>query len=332
MLIVIGVIIILLSLLIVGLNMAAKAAQRAHTQSLMTSLAQGLVRFKDDIGYYPPVLNADRVLLEGPLPGSPSYDDEIQDWYSWTSLAEYLIGYGDHYEDGYGETGRGDPWDWSCQPPVDPPPCESPITGIRHPRADGVWGATAFTGIVADRMKDGSGFIGTETAPHPFDQGKVYGPYLELEDRDLLGCLVLVSGEYVVRFQGEAGYDEDAPKVITDYWGERIYYFRRNYPPGALTQSYRAGVDYYGDPEPDPAPTLSDVFCLRPYDLDIGAGVDSALVMADDSGDRSTTYRLESGEFALFSRGADRVVDRLSRRDPGNADEPNRDNIVEVGP
>jgi hypothetical protein len=323
MLIVIGVIIILLSLLIVGLNMAAKAAQKAHTHSLMTSLAQGLVRFKDDVGYYPPVLNADRVLLEGPLPGSSSYDEDIQDWYSWTSLAEYLIGYGSHREDGYGYDGNLPPiFDWDQ---------EQPPTGIRHPRADGVWGATAFTGLVADRMRDSGGNYGSETAPHPFDQGKVYGPYLELEDRDLLGCLVLVAGEYVVRFQGEAGYDEDAPKVITDYWGEPIYYFRRNYPPGALAQSYRA-MDYDLDGRPDPVRTLSDVFCLRPYELDIGADVDSAQITADDSGDRTTTYRLESAEFALFSRGADQVFDPLSRRDPDNSDEPNRDNIVEVGP
>jgi hypothetical protein len=313
MLIVIGVIIILLSLLIVGLNMAAKAAQRAHTQSLMNSIAQGLVRFKDDIGYYPPVLYPNRALYENP--------DDIQEWYSYTTLAEYLIGYGPHREDGYGyDPGLPPNFDWDG---------EQPPTGIRHPRADGVWGATmgAGTGIVADRMRDASGNYGSEQVFSSFDQGKVYGPYIELQDEDVVGALVEVQPDvYEVRFPGEAGYDEDLPKAIADYWGEPIAFYRRPYPPGALTQSYRA-IDYDLDGEPDSVPTLSNVFCLRPFAVEVGAEADT--VLTDGSGDTTTSFRLESAEFAVLSKGPDRGVDRAYRRDP---DELNRDNIVEVGP
>jgi len=309
MLIVIGVIIILLSLLIVGLNLAAKTAQKAHTQSLMTSMAQALVRFKDDIGYYPPVLNAQRELIEGPVPGLNSYRTLVQDWYSFTSPAEYLIGYDEGRYDGYGE-GPNSPASAGEMPP----------TGIRHPGPDGVWGAGP-NAILQDR---------DPVPPASGGTAHVYGPYLELDNERLLGSLFEVQpGEYELRFPGEAGYDEDAPKVIADYWGEPIYYYRRVYLAGTLSQSYRPVVSPGGG-APAQVPTLSDVFCLRAYEILPGGAANGDL--ADESDDTTTTVRLESAEFALFSKGPDRVFDAQSRRDPGKADEPNRDNIVEVGP
>ena len=60
LLIVMAVIIVLLSLLIVGLNFATKTAQGANTTALMQSINQALVRFQDDVGYLPPVLDNDR--------------------------------------------------------------------------------------------------------------------------------------------------------------------------------------------------------------------------------------------------------------------------------
>jgi hypothetical protein len=74
-------------------------------------------------------------------------------------------------------------------------------------------------------------------------------------------------------------------------------------------------------------PTLSNVFCLRPFAVEVGAEADT--VLTDGSGDTTTSFRLESAEFAVLSKGPDRGVDRAYRRDP---DELNRDNIVEVGP
>jgi type II secretory pathway pseudopilin PulG len=309
MLIVIGVIIILLSLLIVGLNLAAKMAQKAHTQSLMTSMAQALVRFKDDIGYYPPVLNADRAMREIPVPGLNLYRTRVQEWYSFTSPAEYLIGYDEGRYDGYGE-GPNSPASAGEMPP----------TGIRHPGPDGVWGAGRPDAILQDR---------DPVPPASGGTAQVYGPYLELDNERLLGSRLEVQpGQYELRFPGEPGYDEDAPKVIADYWGEPVYYFRRVHLVGALTQSYRPVVAP-GEP-PAPVPTLSDVFCLRPYEILPGGAANGDL--ADESDDTTTTVRLESAEFALFSKGPDRVFDAQSRRDPEKADEPNRDNIVEVGP
>ncbi|RLT01396.1 MAG: type II secretion system protein, partial [Planctomycetota bacterium] len=62
----------------------------------------------------------------------------LQDWYSVTSLAEYLIGAGDRSQDGYGICGElPDPV------PTDllPGQRELPRAGIRSPGLDGVWGA-----------------------------------------------------------------------------------------------------------------------------------------------------------------------------------------------
>ncbi|MFB3139056.1 MAG: type II secretion system protein, partial [Phycisphaerales bacterium] len=54
LLIVIAVIIVLLSIVIVAVNAATRTAQSASTLTLMNSMKQALVRFKADIGYYPP--------------------------------------------------------------------------------------------------------------------------------------------------------------------------------------------------------------------------------------------------------------------------------------
>ena len=61
MLIVIAVIVVLLSLLITGLNIATRASQSANSRVLMQSIRQSIIRFRDDIGYYPPVLDGERL-------------------------------------------------------------------------------------------------------------------------------------------------------------------------------------------------------------------------------------------------------------------------------
>ncbi|MHC4786270.1 MAG: type II secretion system protein, partial [Planctomycetota bacterium] len=55
LLIVIAVIIMLMGILIVAINAATRTAQGANTRSLMSSIKQGLVRFRADMGYLPPV-------------------------------------------------------------------------------------------------------------------------------------------------------------------------------------------------------------------------------------------------------------------------------------
>ena len=164
MLVVIGVVVVLLSLLMVAVNAATRIGQVANTQTLMNSIKQALIRFEGDIGYLPPVLGApvdeafdfdpqDHVLrkLFGPrgfdgmwgdpddlTPDHPtttgefapntSYVDNIQEWYSYTSLAEYLLGYGNHYQDGYGiDPAAAVQLDWDT---------ETPALGIRNPERD----------------------------------------------------------------------------------------------------------------------------------------------------------------------------------------------------
>jgi type II secretory pathway pseudopilin PulG len=324
MLIVISVIIVLLGLLIVALNYATKASQKANTQSLMISIRQGLTRFKEDIGYNPPVLDLERRPFH-------LFDNgvDLQTWYSYTTLAEYMIGYGHHYEDGWGVVpDAGDTnKDWFEIRNTDS--SESPATGIRHPGFDGVWGATRYSGSLAERMRGADGSQGSESAPWPIDEGKVYGPYIETKTRDLLGStdgtFDPITDRLNVYFPGEANYNEDDPKVLADYWGNPIRYYRRVYAIGALDTPYRTF-----DPN-NPAPTLADVFVLRPYDV---SGYASVTGLPDAStvipgGDPTTISSLRSAEFALFSPGPDRAFDRDIRRDP---DQLNVDNIVEVAP
>ncbi|MCH6550841.1 MAG: type II secretion system protein, partial [Planctomycetes bacterium] len=153
LLIVVAMIIVLLSMLIVAVNAANRTSQRANTRFLMNSLKQALVSFKDDVGYYPPVLDDDRNLMEAPPPTPPSdYESEVQNWFSRTSLADYLIGYGPEKEDGYGRLNDQ----------------TQPAPGIRHPGPDGVWMATV----------NGNGSLGSRNLGSGESFGKVYGPYL----------------------------------------------------------------------------------------------------------------------------------------------------------
>ncbi len=340
LMVVIGVVVVLVSILIVAVAAATRTGQSANTQALMNSIKQALVRFQSDIGYLPPVLgkldtteydpaNHDLRKLFDPrgddlvwgniddvLPDKPdgtlnnSYRANIQEWFSETSLAEYLLGYGHHNQDGYGYT----------PPPVDRWADERPPLGIRDPGPDGVWGATVFDveGPLSSRMSGSS--------PH-MDTGKIYGPYLELKEARLLGSTdgTSTNGTLNVYLPGEGGYDPNDPKILVDYWGDPILFFRRVYHLGAIKSRYYP-------PDPTVAtPTLADVFVLRPYALDPGAGIvgipDHAPLQG--GGDTTATQGLKAAEFALFSAGPDRTFNPDMRVDP---EDLNKDNIVEVGP
>ncbi|MHC4415517.1 MAG: type II secretion system protein [Planctomycetota bacterium] len=316
LLIVTAMIIVLASILVVAIAGATRTSQRANSRALMNAITQALVRFKDDIGYHPPVLAVDRDLVDPPNPTSGSYVDEVQDWFSATTLAEYLTGYGHHNQDGYGVIDPTNANDVYTQ--------ERPRSGVRHPGTDGVWGATfngAADGSLGARMAGSNPTI---------DVGKVYGPYLELKEERLLASTdgTLTSGNLNVFFPGEGNYDPDDPKVIVDYWGRPIRYYRQIYPVGAISSRYYP-PDLDGDGIPDvETPTLSDVFVLRPFDLEPGSAT-NGIPDLGPLGDTSTTYALRSARFALFSAGPDRSLDADVRRD--DPDELNRDNIVEVG-
>ncbi len=297
LLITMAMIILLLSILTVAIASATRTSQSANTRALMNSIKQALARFKADIGYYPPVLDANRDLdnpwgPDGiPQPDGSGDDIDPNDWYTETALADYLIGYGNEQQDGHGD-------------PADP---NRPSLGIRHPGPDGVWLATR-NGL------DGSLGSRNIVGGNPF--GRVYGPYLELKDERLMAFTDgnSTNGRLDVYFPGERLYNPNDPMVIVDYWGSPIRFYRRPYPPGALQSPYHGA-------------TLADVFVLRPFEIKPGAEVDGLL---DGNNDPSTTYALRTAEVALFSPGPDRSFDDLGRRD-----EPaqfNADNIVELGP
>jgi len=352
LLIVIAVIIMLMGILIVAINSATRTAQGTNTRALMSSIKQALVRFRGDVGYYPPVLGDvdpqifddpeehDLRKLFGPLgkdrewgtdddivpdwseiEENPEYAAKVQEWYSVTSLAEYLLGYGHHNQDGYGAV---------PSTPTDLFPQERPPLGIRDPGRDGVWGATLqgdARGLLFDRMRG--------TDPN-MDTGKVYGPYLELKDERMLASVSEGEpydnqGRLRLSFPGEGGYVADNPKVIVDYWGKPIRYYRRLYSPGDLRSAYRRFDSN------DPPPSLSDVFLLRPFEVVPGGAIDVRDELADLAGDTTTTVALNSAEFALFSAGPDRAFDETARYDAedynsDDVDFSNEDNIVELGP
>jgi type II secretory pathway pseudopilin PulG len=344
LLVVVAVVIALVGLLIVGVNIATRASQKARTQFLMNSIKQGLIRFREDVGYYPPVLGPNagglRDLFVPPAPlnatsGLPE-QDAVQEWFSTCAIADYLIGYSHHHEDGYGrKPGTPDPLGWTS---------ETPPAGIRHPGDDGVWGATLASpqGLLADRMQYGAG-ASSSTSPRPWDQGKVLGPYLELKDERLLAGINYEDGQLQVFFPGDPlpptlSWDT-IPRAIVDYWGMPIRYYRKPYPPGSIAQSYRPNSDINRDGvinELDRVPTLSDVYVLRPWDIKSDSAVDG--LFGDDSGSAQTTRELETGEFALLSFGPDKQVDETTSNDSshdGDGDgrlAENEDNIVEVGP
>jgi len=322
LLIVIAVIILLLSILIVGVNRAVRAAQSANTRSLMGSMKQALVQFKEDHGYIPPVLNDDRGLefdhsnggyasFNGPNPNDAEYADDAQQWYSITSMAEYLIGWDHGVHDGYGESPSG------------AYPGELPRTGIRTPGGDGAWGATIYgsrSGALADR-----------NPPVPPNAGRRFGPYLELTDERLLGGID-PNGNIV--FAGEDSDFDTYAKTIVDYWGSPIRYYRPAYPPGALTSSYPKIEQTNADGHTVPVPTLSDLYALRPYETEQGNVINGFNDQQTGgtiggSGDPTSVRQLLSAEFALMSPGPDKSMDPLRRIDD---DEFNRDNIVELGP
>lgn len=304
LMVVVSLIIVLLSLIIVALNRSQRAAQRINTQALMHSIVLALIQFREDVGYLPPILDENRALMEPPSLNPGTFDTEIQDWHSSTTLADYLIGYGNAQQDGYGAA-------------ADP---TLPAPGIRDPGSDGVWG---------------SAVAGTITSRNPPVLGKILGPYLQLDNPRLLVAIDFSVDPPRILSPGDPGYDDPQfPKAIADYWGRPIQFYRRAYPIGAIAQSYRA-VDRDGDGVVDPVPALSNVILLRPQLARQNTLLENATTIGNQSIDL-TTMGLQTAEFALFSSGPDLRFNRFSRIDEPGAGSPpgreysNADNIVEV--
>lgn len=347
LLITISIIVLLVSILTIALTSARTAAKIAETQSRLTALSAATIRFKEDIGYYPPVLDNNRNLLNSipPFPDT-SYRRNVQDWYSITSPAEFLIGYGDRNDDGYGRLPNSVPGDDDFD--------EIPRFGIRHPSMDGVWRAT-------DPLAgDGDADLWELEDRAPFTRGKLYGPYLEVENEQMFGRLVFesdgttplidpVTGQTKIFYPEDPGYDPSGPMVIVDSWGTPIRYYRLLYPlpqPLDQTRPHVSIAKFYPPSNNYDRPTLSDYFVLRPSVFEQGKVVDATRPDFMDgltvvTGDTSTTFELQSGQFSYFSAGPDQQSNRFIRADllglPDNddedaTDEANLDNLVEVGP
>ncbi|MBC8200572.1 MAG: type II secretion system protein [Planctomycetes bacterium] len=374
LLVTITLIVILVSAMVIGMNSARTAAQIAETSSRLMAMKQATVWFKEEIGYLPPVLDDQRNLKSVDAIGQPlrypvlpvpddqeQYRSEVQEWYSITSPADYLLGYGDVEADGFGRLPQAHAY-YSYTTD------QMPRLGITHPGVDGVWrgtdihiatGVTGY-GLFTDRKPRGDLPIDPLLSEFPVTS-KVYGPYLDVNNDQMLGRLVVdsstgettvdpVTGKVKVYYPGEPDYDVSQPMVIVDSWGTPIRYYRPVYPnfeiiigedpnlQNGIAKRYPPSNDYG-------SPTLSDYLVLRPFDFPPDKVVDGFLSDFRDgntsTGDTSTSIALQTGQFAYFSSGPDQKLNQRIRADvtglAGNVgddatDESNKDNMVEVGP
>jgi len=341
LLVVLAIISLLTGLLIVAIGGARSSALAATTRARMGAMVQATDRFEGDTGYLPPLLDNDRSALDGLEPtnrsgsSGPAYLERMQGWYSYTSPAEYLLGYGSSLQDGHDGL------------------------GIRRPGEDGYWGAQSFDGDGdgVGRLSERSPPQGPSSSNFSDPRGAVLGPYLEIDDLSMVGALGgnvmgwdgsidAATGQPRVYMAGDPGYNADAPKVILDAWGVPIRYYRVNHPAGNPGGRYGAGYVPPGHEGTSPnytpdwtwTPSLSEFIALRPYDiapddavtwtfLDNGdsywgdfsaVGSGSA---GDPMGDPTSTGALNTGRFAYLSTGADRRLFPWARVDePGEAD------------
>lgn len=335
LLVVVAIIVTLIGSLVVALGAAAKRAQAANTTALMSAISTGLGKFEGDFGYLPPVLGprdtgapasgrGRDVVRIGDV-GAGGVVQRQQDWISYTTLAEYLIVYGHRGEDGYGRVAGG---------AAGPGDREAPPFGIRSPGPDGAFGSIdspqpalaanpAFRGYYRARnparlaAPPAVGNVNWNTQPV---EGRVFGPYLDQIDERLLGGVTGYQANgrptIVTADQGVPNFDL-LPKVLLDYWGEPIAYYRRPYGGDDLRSTV---ADANGN-----LANLGDIYALRGWEIAPG---DQSVGAPDASGDDSSSAHLKGASFALLSTGPDRSFNRTVRRDDA---EFNKDNIVQTG-
>ena len=318
LLVTIGIVVLLLGVLSAVVGVGTKRAQMASTSFLMSSLSQGIETFRGDHGYVPPGLGLrdsfangqGRDVLVPPVTGAN------QNYYSVTTLAEFLLGYGDRLSDGYGGVGI---------PATNTPGSrETPTLGFRSPTSDGCWGAIDNPWLTT-LPQSVRGYFRYRNpmrmSTNPFAsgntallEGRVYGPYIDLKDESSLAGLAGFntdgSPNLVMQDQGVANFDA-LPKVIVDYWGKAIHYYRRPY----------LGTDLKS---PNLQLNLGDIIALRPTQF---RETETAIGIADANNDASTSSALIGATFALFSAGPDKRFNGVVRAD---SDLFNADNLVET--
>ena len=364
LLVVLGVLTAILAVAVPAAGWALRRSRTAATEVLLGTLSASLQAFRADVGYLPPVL-ADPGLMPdgtpGALPGTfgwsrdavaapqlPPADEpasgprqdawssddllSVQAWCSTTALAEYLVGPGDRSQDGFGAVLGAD----GALPAGDSPGSrEFPSVGIRHPGADGVWGAHSAPrpGMPADGRFRSRCLAATVAPGGPGDPseangngrsarqdpshlvGPRLGPYFDPGSPGVeLGGLVAIGagGVPVVARIGEPSWNDGLSRVILDPFGGPVVYYRRGHRPG--------------DPRSvDRRFSLADVVPIRPATFAPGEAIDAA---RDAAGDPSASRAAAAAEFALLSFGPDRSWHPLVRADP---DGRNEDNIVSLG-
>jgi type II secretory pathway pseudopilin PulG len=337
-LVVMAIIVVLIGLLIVAAGGARRAAMASTTSSRLDAMSQAVTRFESDAGYLPPLLDNDRAGVDGLEPnrknrgpgGYPDYLATMQRRYSYTSPAEYLLGYGTEAEDGV----EG--------------------LGIRRPGEDGFWDASWNDGVDDDEgIHDGRFELRERKPTRSGQRGTVLGPYLELDDPDMVGAIGWditgsdenglgqwdgsidpATNQPMVYFAGDPGYVDSAPKVIVDAWGTPIRYYRVNHPPGQPSMTYPTGYEPVGGAGWRYSPTLSEYFALRPSEVADGESViwwfdDGDIKWGDFSdtasttttrGDPTSTRGLAVGRFAFMSAGPNRRIYDWARVDfPGES-------------
>ncbi len=331
---VVAIIVLLVGSLFVAISAATRRAQQTKTSFLLSTVASALGQFQTDFGYLPPVLTARSTAIPGSrgfcrdattldqLGGGTAVQRQ-QNWLSYTTLAEFMLGYGNRSEDGYGVVAGA---------PIGAGNKEAPPFGIRSPGSDGCWGAfdapqpsyANFPGFYSARNPSREAAplaVGAPAWNSAFVEGRMYGPYVDQLDDRMIGAITGFDAQgkpiIVTADQGNPNFDA-LPKCLLDYWGSPIAYYRTPYAGSDLRSEYANATG-------DGFLNLGDVFCLRSWEVDPD---DIAQGAADTNMDTATSAALKGNAFALLSMGADRRFDRTVRRDVA---ELNKDNIVLTG-
>jgi type II secretory pathway pseudopilin PulG len=271
---------------------------------------------------------------------------------SVTALPEFLLGPGDRSQDGYGVIRPGGVLPTVTNTPgyreqpvlgirnpgqdglwgayTNPRPGELPSGVFRSRNLAPIAGAGASGGSQGVADGNGPGDLEPEAAWslqkrqakfNPFLKGKSLGPYLEVKSDGEIGALVGFErnsklpqfGTPLVAKPGEVGNFDAYPKVLLDYFGNPIVYYRRgwlNNDPRTTDQSW----------------SLADIVALRPARFGSGEDFDA---MPDAAGDGGASRAARAAEFALLSFGPDRRWNPQVRADPEGF---NEDNLVRFGP